>query len=990
MKKYWKSLTELKNKENSISDQPMPKGNLEQILDIFDKNENGSKSNRRDFLKLCGYSLAISTVVASCENSVQKAIPYLIKPEEITPGKANYYASSFAKGSDFCSILIKTRVGRPIKIEGNDLSTVTNGGTSSRVQASVLDLYDTSRYKNPLKENEKLLWEELDEFVRKELNRLKNANEEVVLLTSSVYSPSTISVIQKFIAQYPNVKWVQYDSQSHSALIQANKMCFGKAGIADYRFDYADMIVSFDADFLGTWLMPVEYIRQYTKKRKLSDGNTSMSQHIQLESRLSLTGSNADKRIPVKPSEQKLLLAQLYNEILKLAGKDTYTVLNTYGDMQGIAKDLWSHKGKSLVISGSNDVNVQLIVNAINYELENYGSTLRFEKQLKTSKAIDSDMKNLLGDMKAGKVKALLTYGVNPVFDYHKGDEFALALKKIGFTIALDEVPNETTSLMKFVAPDNHYLESWNDFEPKANRYSLMQPGIRPLFNTRQFQSSLLSWIGEDPDYLKFIKAYWEKNFYPMQNTYPNFVTYWNHTLQQGVFEPNVKSVSDTKFHYGGINNIFDELAKQPKSKGIELQVYESIAIGDGKMANNPWLQEMPDPISKICWDNYLCISPKLASELMMGTGDVVEVNSKVKLPVYVLPGQAYNTVAVAKGYGRQVCGIVGKNVGVNVNSLHNSSVDFIDNVNLIKTGEKYDLAMTQTHHSMEGRAIVREADLEEYKENPAAGNESHHTYENASIYEKPKFPNHHWGLVVDLNSCVGCGACSVACQAENNVPVVGKKEVIRAHEMSWIRIDRYFSGDEFNPDVSFQPVMCQHCDNAPCENVCPVAATSHSSEGLNQMAYNRCIGTRYCGNNCPYKVRRFNWFDFTKADSIPNNLHDVAEMTIDLKRMVLNPDVTVRAKGVIEKCSLCVQRIQEGKLNAKIKGRKVKDGEIKTACEQACPSGAIIFGDLNDKESKLVKETSSKRNYHLLEEIHTLPSVSYLTKIRNKKMNHS
>ncbi|MCT4603009.1 MAG: 4Fe-4S dicluster domain-containing protein [Marinifilum sp.] len=990
MKKYWKSLTELRNGDNSVPDKSIPKGNLEQILDIFDKNEKDSKSNRRDFLKLCGYSLAIGTVVASCENSVQKAIPYLIKPEEVTPGKANYYASSFAKGSDFCSILIKTREGRPIKIEGNDLSTLTHGGTSSRVQASVLDLYDTSRYKNPVKGKEKLSWQELDETVVKELNRLKNSSEQVVLLTSSIYSPSTENVIKRFIAKYPNVKWIQYDSKSYAALIKANEMCFGKAGISDYRFDYADRIVSFDADFLGTWLMPIEHIRQYTKKRKLSDGNTSMSHHTQIESRLSLTGSNADKRIPVKPSEQKLLVAQLYNEVLKLAEKDTYSIPKASADIQNIAKDLWAHKGKSLVVSGSNDLNTQIIVNAINYELKNYGSTLRIDKQLYTSKAVDSDMENLLEDMKSGKLKGLLTYGVNPVFDHYNGDEFASVLKKIGFTIAFDEVPNETSSLMKFVAPDNHFLESWNDFEPKTNRYSLMQPGIRPLFDTRQFQSTLLSWMGEDTNYLNFIKNHWEKKMYPMQAAYPNFTTFWNHTLQKGIFEPNVKSTSDVKLTIADINSIVNKLTSIKKLEGLELQVYESVAIGDGKMANNPWLQEMPDPITKICWDNYLCISPKQAEKLMLETGNVVEINSKLKLPVYVLPGQAYNTVAVASGYGRQVCGIVGKNVGVNVNYLLKTGDDFIGDVKLTKTGETYDLAMTQTHHSMEGRAIVREAGLEEYKKNPSAGNESHHAYENANIYEKPKFPNHHWGLVVDLNSCVGCGACSIACQSENNVPVVGKKEVMRAHEMSWIRIDRYFSGDEFNPDVSFQPVMCQHCDNAPCENVCPVAATNHSSEGLNQMAYNRCIGTRYCGNNCPYKVRRFNWYDYTKADSIPNNLHDVAEMTIDLKRMVLNPDVTIRAKGVIEKCSLCVQRIQEGKLNAKIEGRKVKDGEIKTACQQACPSGAIIFGDLNDKESKLVKETSSKRNYHLLEEIHTLPSVSYLTKIRNKKMNHS
>lgn len=994
MKKHWKSLAERKNGSDTPEKQSLPKGNLEQILDIFDNGNEKSQSNRRDFLKLCGYSLAISTVLTSCENSVQKAIPYLIKPEEITPGKANYYASSYVNGSEYCSILIKTREGRPIKIEGNDLSSVTYGGTSARVQASILGLYDTSRYKNPLKGDTKISWDELDKNIIQQLNQLKESKESAVLLTPTIFSPSTKTVIESFLTSYPNVKWIQYDNRSASALIKSNEMCFGKAGICEYRFDYADVIVSFDADFLGNWLMPVEHIRQYTKKRKLSDGNTNMSRHIQFESRMSLTGSNADYRVPVKPSEQAMLIAQLYNEILKIKGLDSYSIIDATEDIHELAKELWANKGKSLVVAGENDLNIQILINAINYELENYGTTLRIDKQIVTKQAIDSDMEQLLSDMNSGKVKALFSYDVNPVYDYFKGEEFGKAIEKVPFSVSLNVAPSETSSYFKYVAPDNHFIESWNDLEPKTSRYSLMQPGIRPLFNTRQFQSTLLAWTGLETDYLKFIKDFWEEKLYPLQTAYPNFTSFWNNSLQKGIFEPNTKSVFDTKFKMTGIGELIDNIANTPKSSGFELQVYESSAMGDGKMANNPWIQELPDPVTKICWDNYLTVSPKQAEEMLLETGDVVELNSGMKLPVYILPGQAYNTVAVALGYGRTDCGVVGKNVGVNVSKLsqfkNESRVDFSIGVEISKTEEKYELAMTQTHHSMEGRAIVREASLGEYLKDPAAGNESHHEYENAGIYKKPNFPNHHWGLVVDLNSCVGCGACSIACQAENNVPVVGKKEVIRAHEMSWIRIDRYFSGNEFNPDVSYQPVMCQHCDNAPCENVCPVAATTHSSEGLNQMAYNRCIGTRYCGNNCPYKVRRFNWFDYTKADSIPNNLHDVAEMTIDLKRMVLNPDVTVRAKGVIEKCSLCVQRIQEGKLNAKIDGRKLRDGEIKTACQQACPSGAIIFGDLNDNDSQVVKETSSKRNYHLLEEIHTLPSVSYLTKIRNKKTNES
>ncbi len=993
MKKHWKSLAERKNGSDQPVGKSIPKGNLEQMLDIFENGNDKSQSNRRDFLKLCGYSLAISTVFASCENSVQKAIPYLIKPEEIIPGKANYYASSYVNGSDYCSILIKTREGRPIKIEGNDLSSVTHGGTSARVQASILGLYDTGRYKNPLSGDKKLSWDDLDKSVIDQLNKLKSTNEKAVLLTPTIYSPSTKAVIEGFLKVYPNIKWVQYDNRSASALIKANEMCFGKAGISDYRFDYADLIVSFDADFLGNWLMPVEHIRQYAKKRKLSDGNTNMSRHIQFESRMSLTGSNADFRIPVKASEHALLIAQVYNEILKIKGKETYSVDSASADIVELAKELWEKKGKSIVVAGDNDLNIQVLVNALNYELENYGNTLRADKQILSKQAIDSDMEELLSDLQSGKVKALLSYGVNPVYDYYKGEEFGKAIGKIPFSVSLDIAPNETSVLLKHVAPDNHFIESWNDVEAKTSRYSLMQPGIRPLFDTRQFQSSLLAWSGSDSDYLQFIKKYWEDNFYSLQAKYPNFITFWNNSLQQGVFEPRTTAVN-TPFNMPDISDVIAKAAKKVESSGLELQIYESVALGDGQMANNPWIQELPDPVTKVCWDNYLTVSPKQAEEMQLELGDVVELDNGETYPVYILPGQAYNTLAISLGYGRTVCGVVGKNIGKNVSALTNLKnkyrSDFVSGIQIKKSEEKYELAMTQTHHSMEGRAIVRDATLAEYIKNPAAGNEAHHKFENASIYEKPKFDNHHWGLVVDLNSCVGCGACSIACQSENNVPVVGKKEVIRAHEMSWIRIDRYFSGSEFNPNVSYQPVMCQHCDNAPCENVCPVAATTHSSEGLNQMAYNRCIGTRYCGNNCPYKVRRFNWYDYTKADSIPNNLHDIAEMTIDLKRMVLNPDVTIRSKGVIEKCSMCVQRIQDGKLNAKIEGRRVNDGEIKTACQQACPSGAIIFGDLNDKESQIVKETSSKRNYHLLEEIHTLPSVSYLTKIRNKKLNES
>ncbi len=983
MKKYWKSQQEQNQDVSVAKAKHEPKGNIEQVLDIFKDGTSEAKSNRRDFLKLCGYSLAITTVLSSCENAVQKAIPYLNKPEEITPGIANYYASTYVNGSDYASILIKTREGRPIKIEGNNLSPISNGSCSARVQASVLSLYDSSRYQFPEIDNKEVSWEKLDAEIIKTLDTYKEQNKQIVLLSPSIFSPSTKKIIQLFIKKYPNIKWVQYDTQSASAILKAQKLCFGKEVMPDYRFNKANLIVSFDADFLGTWINPNEYIKTYTDTRKLSSLTNKISRHIQFESRMSLTGSNADERHPVKPSELNIKVIQLYNEILKLKGFDSYIAPESDDTIKELAKDLLKEKSHSLVVSGSQDVNIQILINAINYELDNFDSCINLNETLNNHQAHDEDMNILLSNLESRQVEGLICYHSNPVFDHFKGDQFKKKIEALPFSLSIHEAPNETSSLMKLSAPDNHYLESWNDAEIKTNMYSLMQPAVHPLFNTRQFQSSLLKWSDQDSDFHQFIMANWKKTFYSKQSLYSNFKSYWEHTLQEGVFSYKSNTETRTKFRQIDFNKPIERILKMKTSNEIELQVYEKVAIGNGQMANNPWLQEMPDPISKICWDNYLNISPKQAKEFDLLNGDWVKINNELKLPIYILPGQAYNSISVASGYGREICGKVGFSVGFKVSKYNKGR--FIP-IKIKKIEGHYNFAMTQTHHSMEGRAIVREANLDEYQKNAKAGNDNKHEYKNAGIYKNPEFPNHHWGLAIDLNSCIGCGACTIACQAENNVPIVGKTEVIRAHEMSWIRIDRYFSGDENKPGVVFQPVMCQHCDNAPCENVCPVAATNHSSEGLNQMIYNRCIGTRYCGNNCPYKVRRFNWFDYTNADSIPNNLHDVAGMTMDLSRMVLNPDVTIRAKGVIEKCSMCVQRIQEGKLKAKLEGRAVKDGEIKTACQQTCPSGAILFGDLNDKHSELFKVATSDRNYHLLEEIHTLPSVSYLTKIRNKK----
>ena len=799
MKKYWKSQQEKDETSEIKKARHKPKGNLEQVLDIFEDGTAEAKSNRRDFLKLCGYSLVITTVLSSCENAVQKAIPYLNKPEEITPGIANYYASTYINGSDYASILVKTREGRPIKIEGNNLSPISNGACSARVQASVLNLYDNSRYQQPQIEQKKVSWDEFDKSILKTLEAQKE--NQLVLLTPTIFSPSTRKAIHHFTDTYPNIKWIQYDTQSASAILQAQKLCFDKEGLPDYRFDKANLIVSFDADFLGTWINPSEYIKTYTDTRKLSDSLNTMSRHIQFESRMSLTGSNADERHAIKPSELNLLIAQLYNEILILKGQKKQAVPRSTKIIKELAIDLLEQKSHSLVVSGSQDLNAQILINAINYELENFNSIINLENPLLNHQAIDEDMDQLIDDLTSGQVKGLICYHINPVFNHPEGEKIKKAIEALPFSLSIHEAPNETSSVMKYIAADNHYLESWNDAEIKKGSFSLMQPAIHPLFDTRQFQSSLLKWSGKDIDYHTFIMNNWEETLFPTQSLYTNFKTYWEHTLQEGIFQRKTKSHNKLKFSHLDFKKTIEAITQTKKTNGIELQVYEKVSIGNGSMANNPWLQEMPDPISKICWDNYINISPKQAKELGIETGDMLKLNGDIEIPVYILPGQAYNSVSIATGYGRNICGKVGKDVGFKTSHLNTKKSSL---VKLEKVEGHFDFAMTQTHHSMEGRAIVREANLDEYQKNTKAGNDNKHEYKNAGIYKEPEFPNHHWGLAIDLNACVGCGACTIACQAENNVPIVGKKEVIRVHEMSWIRIDRYFSGDENKPKVVF------------------------------------------------------------------------------------------------------------------------------------------------------------------------------------------
>lgn len=983
-KNYWKSLEELKPVRNQ---QELFEHDQEKGSGLFNIN----KASRRDFLKLFGFSVSTAALAASCEKPVSKAIPYLIKPEELTPGKANYYATSYFDGDQYSSILVKTREGRPIKIEGNELSPVNGSSSNAIIQASLLGLYDTYRYKGPKINGKLVAWDEIDAEIGAGLKEIKEKGGRVALLSSTIISPTLNKAIAKFGSQFENFDHVVYDLDSAQGILEANKASFGRRVVPGYQFQKADYILSLGADFLGTWLSPVEYTRQYAQRRKLDAGQRNMSRHVQIETGMSLTGSNADYRLPVKQQEIKIIVAHVYQKLAEKLGMEISGIglpVCTV-DLEPIIDDLLASKGKSIIISNSNDVDTQMLINGINYLLGNYGNTIDLNNPLLTRQGDEVKLGELMEQMKNGEVDALLVYNVNPAFDLPVAEKFPEALEQVPLTISFASTIEETASKVKYICPDHHYLEAWADAMPTRGIYSLGQPAIHPLFNTRQFLSSLLKWTGEgQTDALAYLKNNCEENIYPVSGSKLVFRDFWNQGLHDGLVQLKTNDNVPPEISAVTINNAFQNLSFS-QFEGTELSFYQKTGIGTGRNANNPWLQEMPDPVSKVCWDNYLNISPKQAGELGLENGDVVKIGD-LEIPVLVQPGQAIGTVSLAIGYGRLVSGKSAKDVGVNANVLRKSTGakgEYLE-VKLEKTGKKSTLAMTQTNHSMEGRNLVRETKLENYLDDPASGNEEHEKIQQKleTMYDEVEFKGHHWGMAIDMNSCIGCSACLVACSVENNVPIVGKKEVARAHEMHWIRIDRYYTGKPDNPEVVRQPVMCQHCDNAPCENVCPVAATTHSNEGINQMAYNRCIGTRYCNNNCPYKVRRFNWFDYTKADAIPANTVDPLDMTLDLPRMVLNPDVTVRAKGVMEKCTFCVQRIQEKKLEAKLENRDIDDGELKTACQQVCPAEAIVFGDLNDENSKVSKMFKDPRNYHLLEELHTLPSVGYLTKVRNKK----
>jgi len=1032
-KKYWKNLAELNSENNDVFDKLQNKEFVEEIpVDEFlsDKdNLANSSTTRRDFLKYIGFSTAAATL-AACEGPVVKSIPYVVQPKEIIPGVANYYATTIGNGYDFANILIKNREGRPIKVEKNKLAPDSKSA-NARVHASILDLYDNARLSQPTKNKMPISWFGFEYETKSKLEEISRGSKEIILLTQTFASPSTYKLIEDFKSKYKNVQHISYDSISESSALSAYELRYGIRGLANYDFSKSKVIVSIGADFLGDW-QGGGFDCSYAKGRIPSEG--IMSRHIQIESNMTLSGANADLRVPSKLNEQKLILLEIYKAIVgKNINVETDISLNP--KMKRIVaetiQEIKSGNQGSVVISGIQEQNYQSLVLEINEKLNSH--SFLPSKTILTRSSSNEAISKLVSEMNSGNVGAIIMSGVNPVYSMPNSNAFVQGLKNVDLSICFSMKADETAVVSEYVAASNHYLESWGDFELVSGNFSLAQPVIKTLFDTKQFQELLLTWTDNKLTIHDYIKNNWKNNILNSGD--------WNKALHDGVYYETAKikrplsSYSSPKLF---------KILSDGSSNLYELNIYAKTGMGDGKHANNPWLQEFPDPLTRATWDNYLTVSEYDAKELglylepstffnqssndanggLNGKYATIKLDDKtIKAPVIVQPGQARGTVGLAIGYGRSE-GIKSEMMtGVNAYHLYNDYFP-VQKVEIIATDEIHEFALIQLQNTLMGRGdIIKETTLEVFntKSSEVWNNqimvslnhiETPVSSPDVDLWQEfDRSIGHHFNLSIDLNACTGCGACVIACHAENNVPVVGKSEIRKSRDMHWLRIDRYYSSEDSfyeddqkkdnisgldsslssfgelenpseNPQVAFQPIMCQHCNHAPCETVCPVAATSHGRQGQNHMAYNRCVGTRYCANNCPYKVRRFNWFLYNGNDEFDYHMNN------DLGRMVINPDVTVRSRGVMEKCSFCIQNTQAVILKAKNEGRPVAAGEFNDtcACASACSSGAMRFGDINEQESEIAKLKNNKRAYHLLDAVGTKPNVVYQVKVRNTK----
>ncbi len=1001
--KLWKSLKEFHNEDDVL--KMKHDEFLDGVTDEFDSSKLSGIS-RRKFFALLSASAALTATACTNYRDKGEIIPYNKRPEEILPGAANYYASTCNGCSLSCGILIKTREGRPIKVEGNPDHPVSRGKICAKGQASILDLYDPERLKAPYFNGKETSWKNVDSTVINILNETQKNGKQIAIVTDTIVSPTAKKVLDDFTAKYQNTKIYSYSLVNDFIRRQAWSECYGTDEYPAVKFDDANIILTLDADFLGNEGNYIENMRKYVSKREVVD-KLNFNRLYAAEGRMSSTGMMADYRLKVAPSQQLNFVLGIIYELNKInphlqldksisARLKKFSLLDSADGekFKHLIKDLNDNRGKSIIYAGdslSKDVHL-----AVNYLNEVLGNTILYDYKSSFKNIVKHSTKeeitSLINSMNQGKVGIIIHYESNPVYTMPKDFGYESALKNVKTVISLTVSENESSAYANYTLPTNHSFEAWGDAYAREGFYSLQQPVISPIFNSRQKESVLLSWISANPNsyqediYHQYLMKSFNSDVFVKANSLADAKTFWYSALHDGIVRKN-GTRQITRFNNIVLNNIKEII---PGNNFI-VHLTESYFVGDGRFANNGWLQELPHPVSKITWDNYASISPITAKQLNVQMNDFIEVSldgRKLVLPALIQPGVHERTINIELGYGRTKAGEVGKNVGFNSVELMTKnwvySPFLFENASIRKSEGSHKLVSTQEHHSLDdtfvkdfhySRKIIQEGTLEKYIKEPNFLNEEKENL--VSITNEIKYTGHKWAMAIDLNKCTGCSACISSCNVENNIAVVGKEQVERGREMQWIRIDRYYSGQPDNPIVSNQPMLCQHCDNAPCENVCPVNATNHSPDGLNQMVYNRCVGTRYCSNNCPYKVRRFNFFNHRDhfADAYYDN---------DLTSLMYNPEVTVRSRGVMEKCTFCVQKIMEARSNAIRDGKELKGSDVVTACQQACPTNAITFGDANDPASQIAKLRKHNLSYHVLEELNVKPNVTYIAKLRN------
>jgi molybdopterin-containing oxidoreductase family iron-sulfur binding subunit len=957
--------------------------------------------SRRKFLALMGASLALAGV-SGC--SVRPApsrdiVPYVRAPEELVPGKPLFYATAMTLGGSAIGLLVESHLGRPTKVEGNPDHPASRGATDAFCQASVLTLYDPDRSQNVTYLGKTRTWDEAQQALRQALERQrKRRGEGLRVLTETVVSPTLGRQLEDFLKAFPQAKWHQYEPLARDNAHRGALAAFGEPVNTYYDFSKANVVLSLDADFLGCGPGSLRYVADFMARRRVRTsaaeaGKAEMNRLYVVETGVTCTGAKADHRLAV-PAREIEGFARAVAAHLRMGPEAAPAGHEKW--LGAVADDLDHNRGRCVVLAGDRQPpSVHVVAHVLNHRLGNVGKTVHHTAPLATRPVDHAEsLRELAEDMEKGAVEVLVVLGGNPVFTAPADLEFRQRLQNVPLRFHLSLYQDETSRQCQWHLPEAHYLESWGDTRTYDGTASIVQPLIEPLYQGRS-ASEMLVMLNEQPQApgREIVRGYWRKHGRG-EGSAGDFETFWETALHDGIVAGSAFPEKKVSLKEGWEK----QLQTPAGGAGLEITLQADPTIYDGRFANNGWLQELPKPISELTWDNAAIMSPETAKQLGVTLGsyahggehggfyqDVVELRlaeRAVRAPAWIMPGHADGSITLYLGYGRESAGRVGDKVGCNAYALRTSSVPwFAGGLVVHKTGERQLLACTQQHHLMENRHIVRSATLEEYHKKPdfAAAEEEEMRREEFGKSRRPLtmyHPHEHkgnkWGMAIDLTACVGCKACVVACQAENNIPVVGKEEVAAGREMHWLRVDHYLSGHADAPtEFHFQPVPCMHCENAPCEYVCPVEATVHSADGLNDMVYQRCVGTRFCSNNCPYKVRRFNFFFY--ADYATPSL-----------RQQYNPDVTVRSRGVMEKCTYCVQRIRHAQIEAEKEGRLIRDGEVLTACQAACPADAIIFGDINDTASSVRKCKDTPRNYGLLADLNTYPRTTYLAALRN------